>query len=71
MLELQWTTTEATGENRLESSGQVSAELILIIGGLIIIIIAVGNYISTISNTTQESLKKVIDQERNYVINRI
>ena len=71
MWELQWTIIEAIGENSLENSGQISAELILIIGGLIIIVIVVGNYVSNISTNTQESLKKVMSQERDYVINKI
>lgn len=55
----------------MENSGQISAELILIIGGLIVIIILVGSYVSNISNNTQESLKKVITQERDHIINKL
>ncbi len=55
----------------MENSGQISAELILIIGGLIVIVLVVGSYVSTISNTTQEELKKVMNQERDYIINKI
>ena len=42
----------------MDNSGQGSAELILIIGGLLIIILLIGNYIATIQETVQESLKK-------------
>ena len=44
----------------MDNSGQGSAELILIIGGLLIIILLVGNYITTIQETVHENLKKVL-----------
>lgn len=55
----------------MDESGQSSAELILIIGGLLIIILVVGNYISHISQTTQDSMNKTLTKERDYVINKI
>ena len=55
----------------MDNSGQGSAELILIIGGLLIIILLVGNYITTIQETVQESLKKVLTKEREFIINKI
>ena len=56
---------------KLDNKGQGSAELILIIGGLIIIVLLVGSYISQISNQTQTSLKELIKEERDYLINKI
>ncbi|WP_276848989.1 hypothetical protein [Methanobrevibacter woesei] len=55
----------------MDNSGQGSAELILIIGGLLIIILLIGNYIATIQETVQESLKKVLTKERDFIINKI
>jgi hypothetical protein len=55
----------------MDNSGQGSAELILIIGGLLIIILLVGNYIATIQETVHENLKKVLKKERNFIINKI
>ena len=55
----------------MDNSGQGSAELILIIGGLLIIILLVGNYIATIQETVHENLKKVLEKERDFIINKI
>ncbi|MDO5848811.1 MAG: class III signal peptide-containing protein [Methanobrevibacter sp.] len=55
----------------LDNKGQGSAELILIIGGLIIIILVVANYISAITQETQNNLKNTLKQERDFEINKI
>lgn len=55
----------------LDNSGQSSAELILIIGGLLIIILVVTSYISDITETTQNKMNKTLTKERNYLINKI
>lgn len=55
---------------KTDNKGQSSAELILIIGGLIVIILFIGTYISNIT-TTQNKLKTVITKERNFLINKI
>ena len=47
---------------KTDNKGQSSAELILIIGGLIVIILFIGTYISNIT---------VITKERNFLINKI
>ena len=56
---------------KTDNKGQISAELILIVGGLIIIILFIGTYISNITSTTQNKLKTVITKERNFLINKI
>lgn len=56
---------------KLDNNGQSSAELILIVGGLIIIVLFVGSYISNITNTTQENFKKILEKERDFLINKI
>ena len=56
---------------KTDNKVQSSAELILIIGGLIVIILFIGTYISNITDTTQNKLKTVITKERNFLINKI
>ena len=56
---------------KTDNKGQSSAELILIIGGLSVIILFIGTYISNITDTTQNKLKTVITKERNFLINKI
>ena len=64
-------TTEHMYKKKLDNKGQGSAELILIIGGLIIIVLLVGSYMSHITNETQTNIKKLLKEERNYLINKI
>ncbi len=56
---------------KIDNKGQSSAELILIIGGLLVIILFVASYITKITNTTLNSFKGLIKQERDYLINKI
>ena len=56
---------------KIDNKGQSSAELILIIGGLLVIILFVASYITKITSTTQNSFKGLIKQERDYLINKI
>ena len=56
---------------KLDNKGQGSAELILIIGGLLVIVLLVGSYISNMTRTTENTLKTVLKQERDYLINKI
>ena len=56
---------------KIDNKGQSSAELILIIGGLLVVVLFVGNYISSITGTTQSSFKTLLSQEREKLINKI
>ena len=56
---------------RIDNKGQSSAEIILIVGGLLVIILFVASYITNITNTTQKSFKTLITQERDFLINKI
>ena len=56
---------------KLDNKGQGSAELILIIGGLIIIVLLVGSYISNITQKTQTNTKNFLKQERDFLRNKI
>ncbi|WP_405303758.1 class III signal peptide-containing protein [Methanobrevibacter sp.] len=71
MLETQYLTTEPMYRKKIDNKGQGSAELILIIGGLIVIILLVGSYISNITKKTQTNLANLLKQERDFLINKI
>ena len=58
-------------KNRLDNKGQGSAELILITGALLIIVLLVGSYMSNITQKTEIKLKKLFKTERDYLINKI
>ena len=71
MLGTQYLTTEPMYKKRLGSSGQGSAELILIIGGIIVIVLLVGSYMSNITDKTQNNIKDLLKTERDFLINKI
>ena len=56
---------------KIDNKGQSSAEVILLIGGLLVIILFVASYITNIINTTQNSFDGLIKQERDFLINKI
>lgn len=56
---------------KIDDKGQGSAELILIIGGLLIIVLFVGSYISSITQNTQTNVRNLLKTEREYLINKI
>lgn len=56
---------------KIDNKGQGSAELILIIGGLLVIVLLVGSYISNITKTTESTLKTTLKQERDFLLNKI
>lgn len=56
---------------KLDNSGQGSAELILIIGGLIVIVLLIGSYMSNITQKTQTNIQNLLKTERDYLINKI
>ena len=56
---------------KLDDKGQGSAELILIIGGLLIIVLFVGSYMSNITQKAQANLNNLLKTERDYIINKI
>lgn len=64
-----WTTGHMF--RKIDNKGQSSAELILIIGGLLVVVLFVGSYISSITGTTQSSFKTLLSQEREKLINKI
>ena len=70
MLETQYWITEHMFR-KIDDKGQSSAEIILIIGGLLVIVLFVASYITNIINTTQNSFDGLIKQERDFLINKI
>ncbi|WP_407455032.1 class III signal peptide-containing protein [Methanobrevibacter sp.] len=56
---------------KLDNKGQGSAELILIVGSLIIVVLLVGSYISNMTEKTNTNLKNLLQTERDFLINRI
>ena len=46
---------------KLDNKGQGSAELILIIGGLLIIVLLIGSYMSNITQKTQSNINKLLN----------
>ncbi len=56
---------------KIDNKGQGSAEMILITGGLIVIVLFVGSYISNITQKTQTSIHNYLKTERDYLINKI
>ena len=56
---------------KLDNKGQGSAELILIVGGLIVIVLLVGSYMSNITKKTGTNIENILKKERDYIINKI
>ena len=71
MSETQYLTTGPMFRKRLDSAGQGSAELILIVGSLIIVVLLVGSYISNITGKTNTNIKNLLKTERDFLINKI
>ncbi len=71
MLETQYLTTEPMFRKKLDNNGQGSAELILLIGGLIVIVLFVGSYMSNITDQSQNNVKELLKKERDFLINKI
>ena len=71
MLGTQFLTTGPMFKEKLDNKGQGSAELILIIGGLLIIVLFVGSYMSNITQKTQENINNLLKAERDYILNKI
>ena len=71
MSEIPYSTTGHMFRKKLDNNGQGSAELILIVGGLIVIVLLVGSYISNITNKTNNNINSLLKTERDFLINKI
>ena len=56
---------------KIDNKGQGSAELILITGGLIVIVLFVGSFMSNMTQKTQTNIHNFLKTERDYLINKI
>lgn len=56
---------------KIDNKGQGSAELILIIGGLVVIVLFVGSYLSNITQQTQNNIDNLLKLERDKLLNKI
>lgn len=56
---------------KIDNKGQGSAELILIIGGLVVIVLFVGSYLSNITQQTQNNIDNLLKIERDKLLNKI
>ncbi|MCG2828925.1 MULTISPECIES: class III signal peptide-containing protein [unclassified Methanothermobacter] len=55
----------------IEEEAQISAEMILIVGALLVIVIAVGSYIFNISGSIAGNISEVINTARDTTINKL
>ncbi|MEG3224623.1 MAG: class III signal peptide-containing protein [Methanobacteriales archaeon Met13] len=55
----------------MDENGQVSAELILLIGVLLVIVIVAGVFIVDITKSIAGNITQVVDTARNNAINKI
>ena len=57
--------------NFLDDGGQISAEMILLIGAILVIVIVAGGYILGITQSIAGNITSVIDTARDTTINRM
>lgn len=55
----------------MDEKAQISAEMILIIGAILILVIIVGTYILDISGSIAGNVSLVVDQARDTTINKM
>ena len=71
MSEILYSTIGHMFRKKLDNKGQGRAELILIVGSLIVIVLLVGSYISNITGKTDTNIKNLLKTERDFLINKI
>jgi len=57
--------------NFLDNKGQVSAEMVLLIGAILVIVIVAGGYIVGITQSIAGNITSVVDTARDTTINRM
>jgi uncharacterized protein (UPF0333 family) len=55
----------------MEEEAQISAEMILLIGALLVLVIVAGTYAFNISNSIASNISQVVDTARNSTIGRL
>jgi|GEM_PF-290971 len=67
--------TKINSENMIpksfDDSGQISAEMILLIGAILVIVIVAGGYILGITQSIAGNITSVVDTARDTTINRM
>jgi uncharacterized protein (UPF0333 family) len=58
-------------DNLMDDGGQISAEMILLMGAMLIIVIIAGNFILGITKSVAGNITAVVDTARDTAINRI
>lgn len=71
MLEIQYLTIGPMFRIKIDNKGQGSAELILIVGGIIVVVLLVGSYISNITEKMQQNMQNLLKIEKEHLINKI
>lgn len=56
---------------KIDNKGQGSAELILIIGGIIVVVLLISTYITNITEKTKKNMENLLKKERDFLINKI
>jgi len=54
-----------------DEKAQISAEMILLVGAILVLVIVAGTYIFDISESIAGNITEVIDQARNSTINKM
>jgi uncharacterized protein (UPF0333 family) len=57
--------------NLNDEKGQISAEMILLIGALLVLVIVVGGYVFGITQSIAGNISSVIDTARDSTLNRL
>ncbi len=55
----------------MDEKGQISAEMILLLGALIVLVIVAGNYVLGISQNVAGNVSNVIDSAKNSSISKM
>lgn len=62
---------EIMNNNFLDDKGQISAEMVLLIGAILVIVIVAGGYIVGITGSIAGNITTVVDTARDTTINRM
>jgi uncharacterized protein (UPF0333 family) len=55
----------------IDEKGQISAEMVLLVGAILIIVLVVGGYVFSISSSIAGNISSVVDHARDTTINKI
>jgi len=55
----------------MDEKAQISAEMILLLGGLIVLVIIVGGFVLDISGSVADNVSEVVDAARDSTINKL